>query len=61
MSSLLHSRKFWLAVWGLIQTAILHYFDVPYDIITAADGLVIAVIAGIAIEDAGRNIQLPPK
>jgi len=49
------SRKFWLAVWGLIQTVVLHYLAIPSDIIIAADALVIAVIAGIAYEDGAEK------
>ncbi len=51
MQKLLHSRKFWLMVWGLIQTIAGHYLTIPHDIILAADGLVLALIASIAYED----------
>jgi len=46
------SRKFWLAVYGVVQTLVLHYLAVPVDIITAVDALVVVVIASIAYEDA---------
>jgi hypothetical protein len=55
MSSLLRSRKFWLAVVGVLQTVILHYVNVPQDIWLAIDGLIAVVIAGIALEDAGAK------
>jgi arginine exporter protein ArgO len=55
MSSLLKSRKFWLAVVGVIQTVVLHYVEVPQDIWIAIDLLIGVVIAGIAIEDAAEK------
>lgn len=57
MASLLRSRKFWLAIFGIVQTVVLHYFQVPDEIWQAIAGLVGVLIAGIAIEDAGRNIN----
>jgi hypothetical protein len=57
MSSLLKSRKFWLAVFGVIQVVVLHYLSVPDEIWQAIAGLVGVLIAGIAIEDAGRNVN----
>ena len=57
MSSLLRSRKFWLSVFGCLQAVVLHYFAVPDEIWQAIAGLVGVLIAGIAIEDAGRNIN----
>lgn len=32
MSTLLKSRKFWLAVFGVVQALVLHYLQVPEDI-----------------------------
>jgi hypothetical protein len=55
MSTLLKSRKFWLAVFGVVQTVILHYVSVPQDIWVAIDVLVGVLIASIAIEDAGEK------
>lgn len=55
MSSLLRSRKFWLAVFGVVSTVVLHYFNIPQDIWMAIDGLVAVLIASIAIEDAGEK------
>ena len=57
MAMLLKSRKFWLAVFGIVQTLALNYLHVPADIWQAIDVLVAVLIAGIAIEDAGRNIN----
>jgi hypothetical protein len=55
MKTLLKSRKFWLAVFGVVQTVILHYVSVPQDIWIAIDVLVSVLIAGIALEDAGEK------
>lgn len=54
---LLKSRKFWFCIAGILQTVVLHYFDVPKEIWQAIDALVAVLIAGIAIEDAGRNMN----
>ena len=55
MSSLLYSRKFWLAVFGVIQAVVLHYLAVPEEIWQSIAGLVMVLIASIAIEDAGEK------
>lgn len=55
MKSLLKSRKFWLAVFAVVQTVVLHYFAVPQDIWVSVNALVGVVILGIAIEDAGEK------
>ncbi len=56
MASLLKSRKFWLAVFGVVQAVVLHYFAVPDDIWQTIAALVGVLIAGIAVEDAGAKI-----
>jgi hypothetical protein len=56
MASLLRSRKFWLAVFGLVQVLVLHFFAVPDQIWQAIAALVMVLIASIAIEDAGAKI-----
>ena len=55
MSSLLKSRKFWLAVVAVAQTVILHYVQVPQDIWMSINVLIGVVIAGIAVEDAAEK------
>ena len=55
MKALLQSRKFWLAVFGLVQAVVLHYISVPQDIWVAIDVLVGVLIASIALEDAGQK------
>lgn len=52
---LLKSRKFWLAVIGIVQVVVLDYLKVPADIWQAIAALIGVVIAGIAIEDAGAK------
>ncbi len=56
MTSLLKSRKFWLAVFGVAQALVLHYVQVPDEIWQTIAALVAVVIAGIAVEDAGEKI-----
>ena len=55
MASLLRSRKFWLAVVGIVQVLALDYFGVPEDIWQAIAALIGVLIAGIALEDAGEK------
>ena len=52
---ILKSRKFWLAVFGVVQTVVLHYVNVPQDIWVAIDALVVVLIYSIAVEDAGAK------
>jgi len=56
LESLLRSRKFWLAVFGLVQTVVLHYFAIPEEIWQAVDVLVVTLIATIALEDMGAKM-----
>lgn len=53
--SLLKSRKFWLAVVGVVQVIVLDYLGVPADVWQAIAGLLAVLIAGIAVEDAGEK------
>lgn len=59
LNSLLVSRKFWLAVFGVVQSVVLHYLNVPDEIWQSIAALVGVLIASIALEDAGRNINKP--
>lgn len=58
LRALLRSRKFWLAVFGVVQSVILALWpDFPPDVWKAIDALVVVLIAAIAAEDvaaAGR-------
>ena len=56
LRSLLYSRKFWLAVFGVVQTLVSHYLEIPADIWGAIDALVGVLIASIAAEDAALKI-----
>lgn len=56
MKGLLQSRKFWLAVFGIVQAVVLHYFAVPEEIWQSIAGLVMVLIASIAVEDAGSKM-----
>ena len=55
MSSLLKSRKFWLAVFGVVQALVFHFFNVPDEIWQSIAALVAVLIGSIAIEDAGEK------
>ena len=57
MNGLLRSRKFWLAVFGILQVVFFHVFtDFPEEIWQAIATLVGILIAAIAVEDAGAKI-----
>ena len=53
--SIFKSRKFWLAVFGLVQAVVLNYLAVPPEIWQMFAALIGVVIAGIALEDAGEK------
>ncbi len=55
MKSLLRSRKVLLAVLGVVQTLVLHYLDLPTEVWASINALLLAVIGGIAIEDAATK------
>lgn len=50
-AGLLRSRKFWLAVFAVVEVLVLNYFDVPKEIWEAITGLIMVLIATIAVED----------
>lgn len=52
------SRKVLLAVAGVIGTLVLHYAEIDPEVWAAIDALLIAVIAGIAHEDAATKRSL---
>ena len=49
--SLFRSRKFLLALFGVVQVLILHYLDVPRDVWISIEALVAVLIGAIAYED----------
>ncbi len=61
MNGLLRSRKFWLAVAGVVQTIVSHYFDVPPEIWGSVDALIAVLIGAIAHEDAAQKQTIKPQ
>ena len=58
MKSLLGSRKFWLAVVGVAQTVLFQFLpDFPAEVWQAINVLILAVIGGIALEDAADKLN----
>ena len=57
MNGLLHSRKFWLAVFGVVQALVFHYVNVPDDVWQSIAALVAVLIASIAAEDAATKLR----
>ena len=55
LSSLLKSRKFWLAVVGVVQAVVLHYLAVPDEIWQSIMALIGVLITMIAVEDAAAK------
>lgn len=53
--SLLKSRKFWLAVFGVVQVLVFHFLNVPDAIWQAIAALVAVLISTIAVEDAAEK------
>lgn len=59
LNGLLASRKFWLAVFGVVTAIVAEYAQVPDEIWISIEALIITVIGSIAIEDHGRNSAAP--
>ena len=56
LGALLRSRKFWLAMFGVVQTIIFQYFpQFPQEVWQAIDVLVVTLIGAIAVEDAAAK------
>lgn len=56
LTALLHSRKFWLSVFGVVQTIVLSLLpNLPPEVWQAIDAIVIALIGMIAVEDAAEK------
>jgi hypothetical protein len=55
MVSLLYSRKFWLAVFGVVQAIVFVYLEVPDELWQSITALVMVLIASIAAEDAAEK------
>lgn len=55
--ALLLSRKFWMAIFALVQSVVFYLLpDFPNEIWLAIDGVIITVILGITIEDAAEKL-----
>ena len=58
MASLLHSRKFWLAVFGVVQSIVGVFVpEFPPELWQSIDGLVVVLIACIAAEDSALKLS----
>jgi len=57
MSGLLKSRKFWLAVFGVVQAVVLYYLAVPEELWQATSALIMVLIAAIAGEDMAEKVN----
>ena len=56
MASLLKSRKFWLAVFGLVEGIVFNYLQVPDEAWQTITVLVMWLIGMIAVEDAAAKL-----
>lgn len=65
LESLLKSRKFWIALFGVVQTVVFAFLpDFPAAVWAAIDVLVVTLITMIAVEDAaakraGLDVRTP--
>jgi len=58
LKQLFASRKFWLAVIGVAQTVLFQFVpDFPAEVWQAINVLLLAVIGGIALEDAADKLN----
>lgn len=57
MQTLLKSRKFWLAAFGVIQAIVFHYMEVDPEVWQSIAALVAVLIASIAAEDAALKVN----
>lgn len=56
LEALLRSRKFWLAIVGVVQTIVFQYFpDFPKEVWISINALLGILIAAIAVEDAAEK------
>lgn len=54
LNGLMYSRKFWLAVFAVVQAVVLHFLDVPQEVWQSVVALVMVLIAAIAYEDGAK-------
>jgi len=56
LSSLLHSRKFWLSVIAIIQTIVFHLIpNFPAEVWQAINVILLFLVGMIAVEDAAAK------
>ncbi|MBE2202544.1 MAG: hypothetical protein IAE79_28290 [Anaerolinea sp.] len=55
LNGLMTSRKFWLAVFAVVQVLVLHYLDVPDEVWQSIAALVMVLIGAIAYEDGAEK------
>ena len=56
--SLFKSRKFWLAVVGVVQTAVFFFWPgMPEELWQAINTILLVLIGAIAVEDAANKIN----
>ena len=55
IKTLSYSRKFWLAMFGVIQAVVLFYLDVPESLWQATTALIMVLIGAIAGEDMAEK------
>jgi uncharacterized Tic20 family protein len=58
INSLFRSRKFLVALLGVITTLVSHYLNIPAEVWASIDALLLTVIAGIAYEDGQEKRTL---
>jgi uncharacterized membrane protein HdeD (DUF308 family) len=57
--SLFQSRKFWLAVVGVVQTIVFHYWpEMPQELWQAINTILMVLIGAIAVEDAAKRLSV---
>lgn len=56
LETLLASRKFWLAVFGVVTAIVSYYLDIPPEVWVPIETLVITVIGAITVEDAALKL-----
>ncbi len=58
LGSLLRSRKFWLAVVGVIQTVVFFFWPgMPEQLWQAINTILMVLIGAIAVEDAAKKLS----
>ena len=55
LEKLLLSRKFWLALFGIVQAVVLQYLNVPEAVWQSISAIVMVLIAAIAGEDMAEK------